>query len=507
MLHLHVAKSCPVALIAIMLSAGIQHAVAQDRSSRAESGTVEIYQKQRNELVETAMGEYRKLLVFCVTNDLREGADVLRKAIADTDTTPELPSKLQASISLDLPAGERQWRTKRKSIDDKLASELNLLARRAIKAGFASFAYDLMLEAGKYDPDNRALRRLLGFVQVDQEWLTPFQANQKRLRKVWHRRYGWINEDHIARYDEGMRQYKGRWMTAEKEAAIRSDPRNKFRNGWHIRTEHFLVKTDHSLERGVEIATALEEFHEYFFRAFAAFFNSPDQMQRLFAGQSSTSRRIAKQPYEVHYFRKRDDYNQELVVKIPQIALTNGLYYMGTRTSYFFDNPGKNDLGTMFHEATHQFLYESFTKHRNIAERSDFWIIEGIACYMESFKKVGDKYTIGDIRHPRIQAAYDALMRDRFFIPFSEFASMGRKEFQTQGDLVHVYSQVGGLTHFFMHHENGRDRDALIAYLTALYNPDSFPKTPSLADLTKSSFAEIDKAYNAYIGQIYQGRR
>ena len=37
---------------------------------------------------------------------------------------------------------------------------------------------------------------------------------------------------------------------AGEEAEIRRD----FRHAWEIRTEHFLVKTNHSLERGVEIA-------------------------------------------------------------------------------------------------------------------------------------------------------------------------------------------------------------------------------------------------------------
>ena len=501
--HSRIAQTWPSVSIAIILLVSNSDIDAQVGSARTKPGSVEIFQKQRAELLEAAMAEYQKLFEFCVKSDLREGANILQKAIAEANSTPAvLPRKMQPAIPLDLPAGERQWRVKKKAVDEKLASDLNLLARRAIKDGYASFAYDLVMEAGKYHPDNRAVRRLLGFVQSDQEWLTPFQATQERLKKVWHPRYGWINESYISHYDEGMRRYKGRWITAEKEAAIRSDHRNSFRNGWHIRTEHFLVKTDHSLERGVEIAAALEEFHDYFFRAFAAFFNSPEQMQRLFSGQSSASRRMAQKPYEVHYFRKRDAYNQELVVKIPQIALTNGLYYMGTRTAYFFDTPGKKDMGTMFHEATHQFLYESFTKHRSIAEKSDFWIIEGIACYMESFKTVGDKNTIGDTRHPRIQAAYTALMRDRFYIPLSEFASMGRKEFQTQSDLVHVYSQVGGLTHFFMHYENGRYRDALISYLTALYNPNSLNTTPSLTRLTETSFAELDKAYNTYIGKL-----
>ena len=74
-------------------------------------------------------------------------------------------------------------------------------------------------------------------------------------------------------------------ISAEREAANRSD----FHHAWKIRTEHFEIVTDYSLERGVELGVALEDFHRFFVREFAAFFNTPQQMQALFnAGAANT---------------------------------------------------------------------------------------------------------------------------------------------------------------------------------------------------------------------------
>lgn len=488
--------------LAVVVAAICTSTAKAQTNGRPALGSLQLYQEQRSQLIDSAFSEYKKLLVFCQQNNLRSGQESLGKAIDEIDEIPgELPEAVTPDIPIDLPPLERQWQTKKRAIDKQLAIDLNLLARRAINAGQPSFAFDLVHDAGKFDPDNRAVRKLLGFIQSEGKWITPFQATMARYRNVWHPTYGWIKKAYVEKYEDGERRYKGKWISAEKEAAIRSD----FRNGWQVETEHFLIKTNHSLERGVQIGTALEEFHRYFFRTFAAFFNTPQQMQDIFS--NGIRPKSTREKYEVHYYRSRDEYNQRLVNKIPMIAQTNGLYYMGTRTSYFYHNPDQN-LGTMYHEATHQFLYENTKINRLIAEDSDFWIVEGIACYMESFQKNGDKISIGSSRHPRILGAQGTLLRDRFYIPLADFSSMGRKAFQGHANLIQVYSQVGGLAHFFMHYDDGKYRDALITHLAKLYDPSrGVALVSSLAELTETPFGTLDQQYAAYILQLNQNRR
>src|SRR3972149_3983335 len=99
----------------------------------------------------------------------------------------------------------------------------------------------------------------------------------QREKYVWHDKFGWLLASQVKEYEAGKRYYR-RWMSAEQEAEIRRD----FKQAWEVRTEHYLVKTNHSLERGVEIAKLLETYHDFFIQTFAAFFTTPEQMQKLF---------------------------------------------------------------------------------------------------------------------------------------------------------------------------------------------------------------------------------
>jgi hypothetical protein len=60
-----------------------------------------------------------------------------------------------------------------------------------------------------------------------------------------------------------------------------------------------------------------------------------------------------------------------------------------------------------------------------------------------------------------------------------------------------LYSQAAGMTHFLMFYEGGRYRDALVAYLSAVYNGQDDLET--LSKLTGSSYSELDKQYRAYM--------
>ena len=60
---------------------------------------------------------------------------------------------------------------------------------------------------------------------------------------------------------------------------------------------------------GIEIAKALENYHDFFIQTFAGFFNTPEQMQKLFqTAANGPASSTLRDPYEVHYFRTRDEY-------------------------------------------------------------------------------------------------------------------------------------------------------------------------------------------------------
>jgi len=473
----------------------------RERQSERGATILAVIQREQDELHREYAQAMTRIADQCERDGFTADAAVLRGLAARVDPgslrVQRLPTEVQPDLPIDLPPEEKAWRTEVRKLRGEYARQLYLLSRRALKAGFPSYAYQLVQETARHDPDHAMARRILGFRQQGDLWLTPFAARMQRERYVWHDKYGWLQKQQVAEYEAGKRFYR-RWMSAEQEAEIRRD----FKHAWEVRTEHYLVKTNHSLERGVEIARLLENYHDVFMQIFAPFFNSPEQMQKLFQSASSGSGApAASAPYEVHYYRTRDEYVSRLRSRVPNIEITNGLYYTSDRTAYFYFDPEQQNSDTLFHEATHQLFYESLRQERQIALRANFWVIEGIACYMESFRQEGEEWTLGDPRHVRIDSARYRFLNDGYYVPLATFAAMGMQDFQTSPNITKNYSQASGLSHFFMHYEGGRYRDALIEHLSQLYRADPRGLSPvqSLEELTGTSYADLDRQYAEHL--------
>ncbi len=462
------------------------------------------FQDQHQKLRDRFLADLEKLKSRCRGEGAPNEADEIELLI-ESSREPEvglesLPDEVQPPLPGDLPQDELARRKELRRLRTTYAAALYVHARKALKGKHLSLAYDLIREAAFHDPDHVSVRGMLGYVRHQNRWVTPVAQAMLKEKKVWHPSFGWIPKAHVERYENGERYCKGSWMTQVKEAGIRSD----FNNAWEIRTDHYLIKTNHSLERGVEIGLALEEFYRYFMQTFTGFFDSPDQINALFQGGLTPGRKSTQfRPYEVHYFRTRDEYNQRLKVKIPQIEITNGLYYTSDRVAYFFDDPNANGMATLFHEASHQLFYESKSKDRSIAESAHFWIIEGIACYFESFQIDDGRVSIGDPQFERFRAARIRLLRDKYYVPLEQFAGMGMQAFQSDKNIQMNYSQASGLAEFFMNYNHGEYRDALIAHLSQLYDGTSSPKeVKTLADLTEVDYAVLDQQYKMYLQEI-----
>ncbi|MBS0261166.1 MAG: hypothetical protein JSS02_04360, partial [Planctomycetes bacterium] len=325
-----------------------------------------------------------------------------------------------------------------------------------------------------------------------------------RQKKVWTDEFGWIPEDHVKRYQQGERCNGGsRWISVEKDEKLHRD----FSKPWEIRTEHYLVRTNHSLEKGAELARKLEDFHDLFFQMMGGFFNNASEIQALFAGNAA--RPTAKQGKQnvVHYYRSREEYIATLKAQTKQpIEITRGIYFPDSRIAHFFYESDTDDDSTLYHEATHQLLTGSRPMTSEIAVKSDFWIVEGIACYMESFHRDGENFSVGDPGHGRLQAARAHFIRDKYYVPFREYARMGMVAFQSvkQPEIARNYSQSAALAHFFLHYEDGRYREALIEHLSQIYSPNKTVRDnpDSMEELTGVAAEELDQQYADYIQRL-----
>lgn len=409
-----------------------------------------------------------------------------------------LPKEVLAEVPLSLPAEERAWRMQLRKAETDYAQQLYLLSRRVLYAKYPGFAFQLVREAATFDPDHSQARRVLGFVRHGNEWVTPFAARMLKQNNVWHDRFGWLPRSSVERYNAGERQVNGRWMTIEQEAEVRRD----FRYAWQIRTDHYLVKTNYDLEEGVRLAVALEAFHDAFHELFAGFFNTPEQMEKMFQSASAAARQSDK-PFVVHFYREKAEYVARLERDFPQIAATNGFYQTNERIVHFFHDPMANNEATLFHEATHQLFYECHPGNRQIGETAHFWVIEGIACYMESFQERDGSITLGNPGYIRFAGARHNALNEGYYVPLRELAGMGTRDFQSvpMPALASNYTQSAGMAWFLMDYEEGRYREFLVDHLTQLYSPIDRVRLQAagLDDLIGVDYEELDRQYLEFL--------
>ena len=488
----------------ILLVLGSMTAIFSQNTLLAQTAELidDRFQAQHDEYVDAFQTSLAELIADCRNRNLDDAVAEMVPWQAPFDVPSlsdrKLPQSVQPDIALSLPQDERLWRIQFRSLRQELAKELYLLSRRVLIAGNPHAAWRLIHEVLWYDSDHERARTLLGYERYGDEWVTPFAARKLRERFVWHDRFGWLPAAHVERYENGERVFRTRWYTAQKEAELRRE----WAHAWEIETDNYLLKTNVGLEEGVALAKKLEVFHDWFQRSFPAFFNTPAQLQKLFAGASSR-RRTKRDPFVVHYYYNKEEYVRRLIRNNPQIEISNGIYSPDERVSHFYVDASSDIESTIYHEATHQILYELDPKPRQIADREHFWIIEGFACYIESFRSLNNGVSIGDPDYVRFYFAKQNLIKDGFFVPLDRFASLSKNAFQEPLQISERYSQASGVVHFYMHFDNGRYRDALIDHFAALYRPiaPGF-RVGGMDQFTGVPYDRLSQQYRDYISGL-----
>ncbi|GAB4141588.1 MAG: hypothetical protein Kow0040_30340 [Thermogutta sp.] len=425
----------------------------------------------------------------------------LQPVAQDRLLVPILPNKIGGETPSDEAAPAVQdWYQKWMALRRQQAEDLFALARGAVRQGRAGLALDLALRALHENPDHEALRRIFGYQPYAGEWRTRYEVGRLRAGQIWDDRFGWIPKAQLPRFERGERPAEPRWVSAEEDARRRRETNT----GWTVDTEHFQVWTDHSLEGAALVGKKLETLHELWSRLFVRYYLTEAQVLSLF---DARSRAFAPQPmqHKVVVFRTRSEYNEALRNRAPQIEITGGMYVGDRRTAYFFfhDPPEGGDLEqsldvtTVYHEATHQLFYELGRVAPTAGRRSNFWVIEGAAMYMETLRREGDFLVLGGIDTPRMIAARFRRLQDGFYIPFREFTAMTMDDWQSDARIGAIYSQAAGITNFLIHYDGGKYREAMVQCLLAVYRGTDTPD--ALARLTGRSFAGLDEEYLQYL--------
>lgn len=195
-------------------------------------------------------------------------------------------------------------------------------------------------------------------------------------------------------------------------------------------------------------------------------------------------------------FGDRPQYVQHLQARQPRIEITLGFYDVSSETSYFFAGPESVE-STQLHEVTHQLFQESKTASAKLTPQANFWIMEGIAMYMESLRHGESVARLGGLDARRLQFARYRALQEQFYIPLVELVSMGQAELQRDPRIRRIYSQAAGLVHFLMDGQAGKHRQALLQYLRLVY--EGRDRIESLATLTGVALPQLDDDYREFL--------
>ena len=134
--------------------------------------------------------------------------------------------------------------------------------------------------------------------------------------------------------------------------------------------------------------------------------------------------------HNVVYFRSRDEYNGALGAMQPKIEISIGIYFPAVRTAYFFADE-QQQPDTLYHEATHQLFQETRPAVVEPGRANNFWVVEGIACYMESLdESQPGVVTLGGANASRMASRAQRSSRKDRSLPLAELVQMGAEAVQ-----------------------------------------------------------------------------
>ncbi|MDR1963878.1 MAG: hypothetical protein LBQ50_08875 [Planctomycetaceae bacterium] len=388
-----------------------------------------------------------------------------------------------------------------------IAEELYRQAVLAAEKKQGLEAMRLAIRVLEANPDHEKIRQIFGFKLFNGQWRTGWEMEQLKKGFIDHPVFGWMPKEFVVEYEAGKRMISKRgWVNANEDQLFHAD----IRNGWQIATEHYNLTTNHSLEEGVQMARRLEHLYRAWKMLFFNTLLSEEKLAELFTKPLPGG---TLPHHRVYVFRDKQDYVSFLKDSEPgfepQLRESNGYYHPQRFISYFFPVSAKMDEFTadtvrkaLYHEGTHQLFQEARPKSNLPGVRNNFWIVEGIAMFMETFRIEGNHYKLGNQDDSRLFAAkahrFDP---DYFFyLPFEKTVSLGRKEFQSHSRLARLYSQSAGMTHFLMLGQDGRYRHAVLELLRRVYTGAARPE--SLSQLTGRSYQELDEEYTEFLKTV-----
>lgn len=272
-----------------------------------------------------------------------------------------------------------------------------------------------------------------------------------------------------------------------------------------VQTNLLTIDSTASKEQTLAIAAQLHGAYWAWTKIFFPLWRSADSISQTLVdgvGDDQISRRrLGRTPtMRIVLLRDSDQYAAVLSA-IDGIENSTGYYDPTTRCSFFYVGDALTLLRSRTHEWTHQLLAEATQRKRSsanqaVGESADFWLVEGIAGYMESLTQLANGETIvGGWDSSRLQYSRQRFVAGQPPTPLMILRAMGRRESQSVADLPRWYSDSIAWSHLMM--QQSDRRRWLLTQLADLYGIDSDLQSEpiSLDASDMQSFLMIDDSH------------
>ncbi|MFO7904776.1 MAG: leucine-rich repeat domain-containing protein [Planctomycetota bacterium] len=431
--------------------------VAGDRSVRGAEGVNRQGADETFEAALTALG------AKCDELGLQEQGRVSRRWFIPRDPRRAylfFPLEVDlAEPADDAPRLLQYWHAKFMELREQQAERLFKLARQAADSGDEAMAYRLLHEVLHEDPEHAQALRILGYRRGQRERRPSSRRVSGRSEPGPHRLLGWTRDE-----------------------------------CWRIESQHFRVTTNCPPNVGREVTRYLERVHAVWRQLFYPYWSVSGRLVARFQGED---RALGPVPtFSVVLFRNREDYVRELGTAEPRIEMSVG-YYSHTHEIAFFHAGNESGRTTWVHESAHQFFQEQGMVDSRVGERRNFWVVEGLALYMESLRDHGTYATTGGADAERLQFARFRKLSQHDYVPLAELIQYGQEQMQQASAIRKLYSHSAGLTHFLIHGDQGRSMRPFMDYVKAVYRGVAGPET--LKRKMEVPLAELDQGYQEYL--------
>lgn len=416
----------------------------------------------RVELDSALAAQLAALAERCDALELPEQAAVTRRWLVPRDPHRQylfVPRDSDPTRPADnAPNLARQWHARFLELRRVHAQALWELGVRSLEDADGSQAFQLIHEVLYHDPDHAEARRVLGFRGAVAGSPPPDRVRVQAGRST-HPSFGWR--------------------------------RGEYR---YVDSRHFRITTSAAPKDGVQLAGRLEDLYVVWRQVYFPAWCSPELLRGAIDGKRALPVRSGR--YEVVLLRDRAEYLAQLAQSEPQIDVTLGYYHKGRRTAFFYAGD-ESLVPTQFHEVTHQLFHESPNATPNPGEQANFWIVEGVAMYMESLTRHDGYYTTGGFDTDRLQLARARRLSGEFYMPLSELVRLGREPLQQHAELRRIYTQTAGLTHFLLDGGDAALRQATVQYAAQVHSERA---AAAIQQLGSRPLEQLDAAYPEFLG-------